>query len=1026
MLFRRSTHYLSVLLLLFLGGVSPYAAGQTPLRTPNRNVPFTIKGPATREYLLGIPLIELSDRDTLQRYSGGKLNRMINAGTLMLFVDRLPYLDLPHQEWAKPYHRGKLKVLYINDTNALGEAAMLEQRGDMDVFIYCAPVYLDWFGKWEENTALVSFLEQRMRDVLAHDPDVIVANYVMGARGASSEGSLTLPATIHQMVLDRVKAGAGLVIIPKTDTKTIDGGFDVISQASPLRYQRYSGGKNTFRGSHPIVDGVPLNLLNPAYYLFSSPAPGADTPVWMNNQPFLGLGSYGAGRVVAFGYSGQRSLPDHPGDEGNMYWEKTEQRLQDDAYHWYEYGYSLLVKAIEWVGKQEPRITLQSAAMRPMVQGEPVTVAFSALNTGAVSLKMALTATVRISDYEVEKALTQEVALAPGENKTVEFALGGDFREGLHLIDAILRNPDRKVVNWASTTFTITNPITLNVKTDKESYLNGDRVKVTTEVHGAPQANLMLCTELWDTYGRLMLSRGIDCWNGYGAADNVAFQSQHPYHTETQWLLLTSWCKGPIRGLSGSGLSTWATLLNGGSGMDWYEPSMFNAGYTALLPKGAAIFRDTQEIKSGLDTALLTAQRRTDPVAVWQDMSNEYAGWLISGPTAISRWEMIKTVYAHGIKPVFVSGEQVEAGILRARGMKLLYLPHIVCISRRAAEAVRQYTQAGGTVIADYGPGAFDELGKPWPAGALDDVFGIKRAVLKKQYRASADAVPIFSGADPAFPLKPCELKGGDYCNFFEGGLQLTTGKALGSIGKKNVAPAFILNHFGKGHALLLNFFLEDYLQAPPRGNADKEVDYRLAGAILNLAGVKPEVRITSDDQPLKYFNIDRFRRGAAWYIGVLRFQDRTDEPDAVTVTLPVKGHVYELRSQRYLGVANQISETFKAGDESQAVKIYAVLPYRVQGVTVTAPPRIKRGSVLHYAVNVQGADGGADHALRVEVLNPQNRLPECYQQKVLAEKGRFIGRIPFALNDPTGSWQIQVTDVISGKVDAVNIEVVK
>jgi hypothetical protein len=48
--------------------------------------------------------------------------------------------------------------------------------------------------------------------------------------------------------------------------------------------------------------------------------------------------------------------------------------------------------------------------------------------------------------------------------------------------------------------------------------------------------------------------------------------------------------------------------------------------------------------------------------------------------------------------------------------------------------------------------------------------------------------------------------------------------------------------------------------------------------------------------------------------------------------------------------------------------------------------------------------------------MDPEGRLPECYQQKVMALKGTYEGLIPFALNDPPGTWQIRVTDVVSGQ----------
>ncbi|HEY3415823.1 MAG TPA: hypothetical protein VGM23_02970, partial [Armatimonadota bacterium] len=98
--------------------------------------------------------------------------------------------------------------------------------------------------------------------------------------------------------------------------------------------------------------------------------------------------------------------------------------------------------------------------------------------------------------------------------------------------------------------------------------------------------------------------------------------------------------------------------------------------------------------------------------------------------------------------------------------------------------------------------------------------------------------------------------------------------------------------------------------------------------------------------------------------------------------------------------------------------------PYQIQGVSLNAALQVKRGAVLPYSVNIQGADGSVDHVLRIEVLDPRNREPICYQQNVLAVKGRYQGRLPIALNDPVGRWQIKVTDVISGKVTATDVRV--
>ncbi|HEY3415564.1 MAG TPA: beta-galactosidase, partial [Armatimonadota bacterium] len=936
-------------LLAFILFFAPALVRAAELRQPDRNVPYTAKGPASERNLFGIPICNTPDTTVeAGKYANGMGWRVINTGTLDLFLDKLPYLDLPHQEWAKPYHGGKLTVLYINTTYYLGEAAMLEQRGDLDVYIYGVPVYLDWFGDWRKNTQLVAFLIQRMKDALAHNPDVIIANGCLGSRNPTGEGALNLPEEVHQLVLEKVKTGAGLVLIPSESTKTVSEGQDVFSVASPLRYKSYTGGKNAFKGTHPLVDGVPLEVLNPAYYLISEAAPGAEAPVTMNGQPFFALGKYGRGRVIAFDYTGLASIPDHPGDPGNAYWDKTTQRLQDDAGHWYEYAYSLLLRSILWAGNKEPRINVQVEKPPAVGQGTPVSVPLGLVNNAPDTLALSLAVTVRNSDYEVDKTLAENIELGPGEKNVAMLNLGSDFREGRHLVDVIIRNKDKLVENWASIPFTVTNTLAIEVKSDKEFYAKGDTARLTTTVETAGLTGLSVRSELWDLYGRLMatrtrpvppaqvkfidavdfplvdavgavfevktsllqgaqcletrsdelsiprydwgddwrnkmwsissfktdalyraigiddmtgasfphrmgssrvnargnfpqhlwspgphpagyypqqpgddqmhpplleekwrlqeeanikaaapvlkkygavgislsgeavcayetsfdpltlaafndylrakyqtldalnaqwgtqytdwaqvgpiktvdwkangtqnfsqwmefrrfmdrlrteahlraaqiwrrelgypvrvgqeqtfglwqhtipyggfdyyaqLSGGLDCWYSYEGSDSgmLASSNSAVYASAFEWLLLTSWCTGPIRGIGGwpsGGLEgwglydgrSWSVLLNGGSGMDWYEPSMFLAGYGALLPGGAAIYRSTHEIKSGIGKAIITAQRKTDPVAIWQDMTNEYAGWLLTGPVSISRWDVVKTMYAHGIK----------------------------------------------------------------------------------------------------------------------------------------------------------------------------------------------------------------------------------------------------------------------------------------------------------------------------------------------------------------------------------------
>ena len=59
---------------------------------------------------------------------------------------------------------------------------------------------------------------------------------------------------------------------------------------------------------------------------------------------------------------------------------------------------------------------------------------------------------------------------------------------------------------------------------------------------------------------------------------------------------------------------------------------------------------------------------------------------------------------------------------------KVLILPATFCLSDAEARKIKEFCRAGGTVIADFLPGLWDQHGKPRPeGGALDDMFGVKQ-----------------------------------------------------------------------------------------------------------------------------------------------------------------------------------------------------------------------------------------------------------------------------------------------------------
>jgi hypothetical protein len=107
-------------------------------------------------------------------------------------------------------------------------------------------------------------------------------------------------------------------------------------------------------------------------------------------------------------------------------------------------------------------------------------------------------------------------------------------------------------------------------------------------------------------------------------------------------------------------------------------------------------------------------------------------------------------------------------------------------------------------------------------------------------------------------------------------------------------------------------------------------------------------------------------------------------------------------------------------------MKLYALLDYRVQGISVAMDsPRAKPGGTVQVQCSVQTDGKPAElHALDIRLLAPNGQPLPGYQTILLAPAGQAVLRWPLALNQPLGKHKVRVTDVISGSVAEIQLEV--
>jgi hypothetical protein len=184
----------------------------------------------------------------------------------------------------------------------------------------------------------------------------------------------------------------------------------------------------------------------------------------------------------------------------------------------------------------------------------------------------------------------------------------------------------------------------------------------------------------------------------------------------------------------------WHLLLEGDRGcliwwsedcIDWKQPDY------PLTPKAKALAPVLQELGSPLAQLFLRAKRERDPIFIHYSQPSIQADWLIESTADGSTWlRRFSSFEAHhnrqakvrnawlkafqdlGFSPQFVSSEQIERGALRLTGNAALVLPSSFAFSDLEAVemlALLRRTSVPGAVrclFADGTPGAFDQHGK--------------------------------------------------------------------------------------------------------------------------------------------------------------------------------------------------------------------------------------------------------------------------------------------------------------------------
>jgi len=459
--------------------------------------------------------------------------------------------------------------------------------------------------------------------------------------------------------------------------------------------------------------------------------------------------------------------------------------------------------------------------------------------------------------------------------------------------------------------------------------------------------------------------------------------------------------------LARAGWLPWRQALHGFQGGWLAAPfgKAQEASLTALTPDGrptralAALAEAAGELKSGIGTLLVRAERKPPPIAVYDSRASRLLAQHLSGKGHSADGAtlgFIRLLERLGYQYDFVSSAQAAAGGLDAYG--LVVLPGTCALSEAEVEALRAFHARGGGLIADAAPGRFDGHAVAREAFPLDDVFGIRHQG-PPESGAPTDATVQVSRDETVVSGVLRGVSADVSVEVTAGGIGGTTQDAL----------LWMVQGEGAGLTALLNHTLPPY----PSGDAAQDAALAdLFGALLGRAQVARAAPFSVAKGGVLEGECVALRYGQADVIAFLRDPDADAKKQQVTLRLEGHDWVYDLRRAVPVGNPKKVRVDLERG----GVAVFAALPYEVVELALVAPGEVAPGRRLPLAFTVKTKGGlPGTHLLHLGFARSGGQAMPHYTQDVVCVNGAGKTYIPLARDEQAGLYDIEVRDVLSG-----------
>ncbi len=417
-------------------------------------------------------------------------------------IDYSMGVETPHVPWGRPLAGGPIKTFAIGGVADGRGIVELAERLDLNfraTTIGASPGVNKWgFGDFYEQRSggsefwkhAYSLAHAYIADDMIYGPqyDVILWPAIRPWN--------SYPVEIREAIRRRVEEGAGLVLFgldPGPGSTDIWSPY-LLSRTAPPGGRR---GEDTnldrshwkADSPHYITTGIAWDAFPWGFLGVPPSRPSARTQILARTQdgsPLLAVGTFGKGRVVAFGYAEKGMIP------------AVSEVFETGLYYpYHEYLWAMVTRAVVWAAHREPDGGIEKMTV------EPNGVSVRSRNAPAGSR---LRVTVRSAFGEVEG---DEQLLEITDAQPAVISLPSS-KAGRFLVEAQLLSGGR-VLDWAATTIELPEPVSLvSLAPAVDRVKVGEDVPVKLKLAAPKASDCHVSLRLLDNYDRLLDEQSFD------------------------------------------------------------------------------------------------------------------------------------------------------------------------------------------------------------------------------------------------------------------------------------------------------------------------------------------------------------------------------------------------------------------------------------------------------------------------------------------------------------------------------------